>query len=263
MLQRELTKKQMTQKKWQRLQLNLTKDSIGNKEVGLETFLNQLAQRAGSIKITSVMKSSPAIKNECTLQWEGDQQSSFLFLELLEKSGVSSVWLQVQMHGQGHKSREISGTLRFIPGFHKHTDESSLSMVQVRQQKPKHLFASVVSPQVNKPIKIDLQTRARSAESQRLEEEKLKNENKIWIEKKQFIEANLILTGIVNNGQYSLALINRKDGPNRTGMFKVGDSIQEARVSFIDESAGMVQLDLAGREIISLRLNSNQIQGSY
>lgn len=99
-------------------------------------------------------------------------------------------------------------------------------------------------------------------EQSKVEQEKRREElrqqeeqQKLEAKKKQ-IGSLLCFTGIVFDGQQLVALMQKKND-NKALTLKQGDTVEECRITAIDEGTGSVTLDYQGKFQLILSLNGN------
>lgn len=120
----------------------------------------------------------------------------------------------------------------------------------------RNIFKPLWEVNIVKPVNEEDLEKKRLEEQKRIEEERRKIEEQRLIEnKKRELPQNFLLSGVVFNGTNTSALItDQRNGVG--GSYKVGDDLDGAKITEIDEKAQIVYLDYEGKFQVTLRIKS-------
>jgi len=98
---------------------------------------------------------------------------------------------------------------------------------------------------------------ARAEQQKQLEELRHQEDARQQDSKKREIESALSLTGIVNDGQNTLAFIKNKSNNDKTLSLQQGETVADCTIVSINSASGTVTLDYQKKFQITLNLNGN------
>lgn len=232
----------------------LSSRSSAENHLKLQGLLSQKAKTAGIQRLLNVGLVTNDDEELIELEWEASLSATLLFL----KQAGSCQRLRLTL-GDDHliRSSAIFAAVDFSTSsiINSKNEMSFARNVFVPLWEASSPNASFQLAQETKRLAEANQREQVKAEKQQKERE----ESDRLQSKKNQLESDLVLTGIVNNGREPMAFINSRQNGGQTMMLHAGDIVQEARVSTIDEQRGFVQLDYDGKFQISLKLNSRNI----
>lgn len=220
-----------------------------------EKEISQTAKEARVPKLTSVGIDKNKTPIQIQLEWEGSQSSTLRFLRALENLNGLGTCLKLQLAS----SSDGSGAVRGRAVFSTQRIERP-KIVVAAAPAVRDVFRSPWTPKRESLNTAFLETLKKQEESRKADQARLDEERKAQEETARLdntrrqLETQYVVTGIVHNGREALAFVSARGGENL--MLRSGDTLQDARVTAIDDKKGEVRLDYLGKFQTVLRLNS-------
>lgn len=226
--------------------------------VGWHRFLEDQARKNRISKLISMEQRAQRSSPELEIQWESDLISSLKFLTGLESAGVVGACVQTRISRVENAPTQLNVNSVFSLNRSTEAVMAALPMPAARYQQVFFpLWRSAPVNSAERKHKKVLEREARLRDQERLERERREKAEETQREaKRRQLEAGLSVTGIVNNGEQTLAFVSIGGGSSKTLILKTGDTVQEARVADIDEARGLVVLDLGDGSEATLRLGA-------
>lgn len=222
--------------------------------------IGDAATHAGVKKLTSVNFTGAERNPEIHLVWDSTLLSAQNFIAVLQNENRVGATLRLQL-----APSPLPGHVVVQASFQAPRGERTPVSPLVLPTAPvRSVFASSsrTMPVMSSSMPVPRAERGPSRkELERQDQERRAQEEMARLEnKKREMESTLVLTGIVNNGHDTLAVVDARGGQRKTWMVKTGDVMNDVRIASIDENRGEVSLDYEGKTQVVLRLNSGGMQ---
>lgn len=224
-------------------------------DVMIQGLLGDDARQSGVPRLLNVGGAGGSPDGPVTVEWEADGGASLRFLSRLqsrlgrcEKLDITSAeppllhvttaferrLFPLEAAAAGGRNGAVPPARNVFAPLWKPRQEN-VALVQARELKK--------------------QEEERKAEQAQMEKDRAAREEEQQLAgKRQQLETELALTGIVNDGHQPLAFVSNRSSGGQATMLRSGDMINDARVTSIDEAKGQVALDYRGKFQVLLKI---------
>lgn len=217
--------------------------------------IGEAAARAGIKKLTNLNMDGPEKNPLIQLAWDSSLSTSQIFMTMLQSENLVGPVLRLQMAPSSSSGGDVSAKAIFQSPNGLGSNPKVIGDFPVRP-----VFASAkkmagVADSSMPHLRTD-HNASRKEWEQKEQVRRAQEEIALLENKKREIESTLVLTGIVNNGRDTMAVVDAIGAQRKLWMVKTGDVINDVRVATIDAARGEVALDYEGKTQVVLRLGT-------
>ena len=224
-------------------------------DVLVQGLLGEDARQAGVPRLLNVGSSAGEADGPVTVEWEAPGRACLHFLARLQARLGRCETLDITSGEPPllHVTAAFERRPWLAAGGGPAIQTSTVTFAR-------NVFASLWKPKqedlaLAQARELKKQEDERKAEQERADQERqARDEQQQLAGKRQQLETELALTGIVNNGHEALAFVSNRSAGGQAAVVRSGDMIADARVASIDEARGEVALDYRGKFQVLLKM---------
>jgi Tfp pilus assembly protein PilP len=208
------------------------------------------AKKAGIKRVMTVTRRSDGKSLE--VEWEGDAAAALRFVDVLQTEGTVGDCNRFQLSSAANKSAlraQATFNLANRPAPTAHAEPIHIPTLVAFG--PAEKTPRIAKQPLRQPSLSSSETPKSGDAAAALEENRL-------MAKRQELETQLKLTGIVKNGQEAVAFVSLEGTDPKSVMVRQGDSLRDAQVVSIDDQKGELRLNYAGKFDVLVKLTPPQ-----